>query len=381
MKKHTPKVSIIVPIYNVEKYLRQCLDSIVSQTLKDIEIILVDDGSTDNSPAIVDEYAAKDKRIVAIHKPNGGLGHAYNTGVANATGEYIGFVESDDWVEPDMFELLYNAVKKYDADISKAPFYVYDSTAKTTDTLWKLKRGKEVILDLTTNAPTGVFTIQQLPELAFMHSSLWSYLYRADFVRQIPFMEDKGASYQDFPFVFEVLCRAKSIVVVPKPLLHWRLEMNQNNSTQQVGQQVLKMAARNLEGKEILKKHGKYDELKEAFYFHCFTSNFGFYQKIKHQYRYEYMLALHEVFKDIAKDKDFCFKYFDKKQKNWVQNIIRKNYIRSLFNSPNDWKRFLFSIRINRKKGFLVQLLGFQISSGKYAKKEQRALLAWRIGA
>ncbi|HEB9434362.1 TPA: glycosyltransferase, partial [Campylobacter coli] len=96
-----------------EKYLRQCLDSIIDQTLEEIEIILIDDGSTDSSGSICDEYAAMDNRIVLIHKENAGLGAAYNTGLEIAKGEYIGFVESDDWVELNMFEELYNKAREF----------------------------------------------------------------------------------------------------------------------------------------------------------------------------------------------------------------------------------------------------------------------------
>ena len=103
-----PKVSIIVPVYKVEKYLRKCIDSIINQTLKDIEIILVDDGSPDNCGKICDEYAAKDTRIKVIHKENGGLSSARNAGMEVAEGEYIGFVDSDDWIETDYVgELLF----------------------------------------------------------------------------------------------------------------------------------------------------------------------------------------------------------------------------------------------------------------------------------
>lgn len=96
----TPKVSIIVPIYNVEKYLNKCVDSLINQTLKEIEIILVDDGSKDSSGLIADSYAEKDKRITVIHQCNAGLGPARNSGMKVASGEYIGFVDSDDWVKP-----------------------------------------------------------------------------------------------------------------------------------------------------------------------------------------------------------------------------------------------------------------------------------------
>lgn len=113
-----PKVSIVVPIYNVEPYLRKCVDSILAQTLGDIEIILVDDGSPDHCGEIADEYAQRDKRVRVIHQKNAGLGPARNTGIANAEGEYIGFVDSDDWVESQMFDHLYDAALKYEADIA-----------------------------------------------------------------------------------------------------------------------------------------------------------------------------------------------------------------------------------------------------------------------
>ena len=109
-----PKISIIVPIYNVERYLMECIDSIRNQTLTDIEIILVDDGSPDNSGAICDDCALKDDRIKVIHKKNGGLSSARNAGLKVAIGEYIGFVDSDDWVDGEMYEFLYkNAVEKH----------------------------------------------------------------------------------------------------------------------------------------------------------------------------------------------------------------------------------------------------------------------------
>ena len=112
-----PLVSIIVPIYNVEPYLKKCIDSIINQTLTNIEIILVNDGSTDNCGKIIDEYAKKDNRVIALHKENGGQASARNMGLDIASGKYIGFVDSDDWIEPDMYESLYNKINKTNSDI------------------------------------------------------------------------------------------------------------------------------------------------------------------------------------------------------------------------------------------------------------------------
>ena len=111
------KVSVIVPVYNVEKYLKDCLDSVVNQTLEDIEIICVNDGSTDNSLAILEEYAEKDSRIKIITQENKGLGGARNTGLYHANGEYISFIDSDDWIELNTFEELYNMSKNLDLDM------------------------------------------------------------------------------------------------------------------------------------------------------------------------------------------------------------------------------------------------------------------------
>lgn len=113
----SPKVSVIVPVYKAEKYLNRCVDSIRNQTLEDIEIILVDDESPDNSPAICDEYIKTDARIKVIHKKNAGAGLARNSGLEIATGEYVGFIDSDDYIDCQMFEDLYDSAKKYDAQL------------------------------------------------------------------------------------------------------------------------------------------------------------------------------------------------------------------------------------------------------------------------
>lgn len=118
----TPLISIIVPIYKVEPYLRKCVDSILAQTYANIEVILVDDGSPDGCPAICDEYVAKDRRVVVIHQENAGVSVARNAGLDTAKGEYIAFVDGDDWIEPDMYEVLYQVIKDSGADIAVSSY-------------------------------------------------------------------------------------------------------------------------------------------------------------------------------------------------------------------------------------------------------------------
>ena len=127
-----PLISIIVPVYNVEKYLAKCIDSIICQTYKNIEILLVDDGATDNSGSICDEYAKKDERIRVIHKQNGGLSDARNRGIIESRGELLGFIDSDDYIDVDMYEVLYNTMKVHDADMSMCGVYELYEGQKVT---------------------------------------------------------------------------------------------------------------------------------------------------------------------------------------------------------------------------------------------------------
>lgn len=121
-----PELSIVVPVYNVEDYIHECIQSILSQTFKDFELILVNDGSTDRSGAICDEHAEKDQRIRVIHKENGGQSSARNRGIDAAKGNYIGFIDSDDWIEPEMYEILYTRLVENDADISACNMMQYE---------------------------------------------------------------------------------------------------------------------------------------------------------------------------------------------------------------------------------------------------------------
>ena len=125
-------ISIIVPVYNVDKYLSKCIDSIISQTYNEIELILVDDGSPDNSPKICDEYARKDNRIIVIHKENGGVSSARNAGLDIAKGEYIGFIDPDDYIVSDMYECMVNAIEKYNFDMVVCGYDYIDENGNVT---------------------------------------------------------------------------------------------------------------------------------------------------------------------------------------------------------------------------------------------------------
>ena len=341
-----PKVSVVVPIYGVERYLRQCVDSILAQTLTDIEIILVDDGSPDACPAIVDEYAAKDPRIVAVHQPNGGYGRAVNHGISLAKAPYIGIIESDDWIEPTMYEKLYTRALETGADFVKCMFWAYDSTQPEDkqNVLWNEPERQD-----WHSAPDGAFKPTEWELIFTLHASLWSNLYRADFLRQIPFIETGSAAYQDFPFIMEVLARANTMSMVKEPLLHYRMEANQGSSTMRKDARLLQMPLMALEARKVLERYGILDQVKEAFFLHAFFANYTFQMNIRKELAQEYFDRTHDVMKPIADYPDFTFKYFTPKERGRARKFVKGGSVSKL---RHRWK-------LRLKKGLLtVRLFG-----------------------
>ena len=228
------KVSVVVPCYNVEKYLHECIDSIINQSLKDLEIILVNDGSTDSTLSILKEYEAKDKRVKIIDKPNGGYGETMNRGFDMATGEYIGIIESDDYAELDMFEKLYNCAKEHDCDVVKSGFYYYYSKPNVINT------PSVVATNATANntfCPSTFFeSNMERVEFFNIKPTIWSAIYKKDFIREnnIRFNETPGASFQDSSFNFKVFACAKRVRMMKECFLHYRQD-NESSSINSPG--------------------------------------------------------------------------------------------------------------------------------------------------
>lgn len=348
------KVSIVMPTYNVEKYFRQCIESVINQTLTDIEIIPVDDGSPDNCGAIMDEYAQKDPRVKPIHKPNGGYGSAVNTGIEAATGEYIGIVETDDWVEPEMYEKLYNQAKKLDADVCKASFYRYNS--KAINKKLENQKWQDEIQNIEEYPQDRAFKIKEFPRLFMFHASIWSNIYKAEFLKKnnIIINGTRSASYQDFPFMAEVMCKADKIAVLHDYLYHWRVEEGQNSSTNQKGSRLLIMPDQCEEVKNIVKKCGLYEDLKEAMYKHFFLANFSFYNDIQPKYRKQYFDKLKILFQDLNNDTKFEYKYFYDCETKFIKNIEKGNYYLTAFKSIR--RRFI-QLKFN-SRGKYLKLFG-----------------------
>ena len=210
-----PKVSVIVPVYNVEKYLNTCMKSILSQTLKDIEIICIDDGSTDHSGEILDGIAAKDKRVTVLHRKNAGYGATMNAGLSVATGEYIGIVESDDCILPDMYEKLYEAASNNNLDMVKSDAFFWLETEE------HLSRIHIKGLDAYYNK-----VLDELDRNLFFdfYMNIWTGIYKREFVEkfQIKFHESPGASYQDNGFWFQTCIYATRAMWLNQAFYYYR---------------------------------------------------------------------------------------------------------------------------------------------------------------
>lgn len=194
-------ISIVVPIYNVEQYLQKCVDSLINQTYKNLEIILVDDGSPDNCPKICDEYAKQDSRIKVIHKENGGLSDARNSGMNIATGEYISFIDSDDWIKSEMIEDMYNRMIEDNSDLV------------SSGVLWVDEDGVE-IRNATVSENCVLNTEQAMTELindGKLKQHVWNKLYKADLIKNIPF--DKGKYHEDVFWSYKVIGEAERISI------------------------------------------------------------------------------------------------------------------------------------------------------------------------
>ena len=218
-----PKVSIIVPIYNVEKYLDRCMDSLLNQTLKDIEIIMVDDGSPDNCPKMCDEYAKKDSRVRVIHKKNAGLGMARNSGLEVATGEYVAFVDSDDYVDRSMYETLYHKVKERNVDAVLCKFY-NDDKGNVSEGSVDGMSSEEAVIDFHADYIPNV--IGCLPSVKYNQLygySVWNILFSRSVIEsnKVRFESERNFVSEDILFQLDFAACASKLLLLPKPFYYY----------------------------------------------------------------------------------------------------------------------------------------------------------------
>ena len=215
-----PKISVIVPAYNVEKYIEESLNSIINQTLKDIEIIIINDGSTDKSTEIINEISRNDSRVIVINQKNSGVSKARNIGMMLAKGDYISFIDSDDYIETDMLEKMYRAAEKYDCDIVQCN-YAIDNNGERREVVQNIKPNKllkenEIIEYIKTGLIDGSLA-----------TYVWNKIFKRQFLRDndLMFKEDLNM-FEDWYFIMDIITYTKKMIFLPENLYNYRIAPN-----------------------------------------------------------------------------------------------------------------------------------------------------------
>ncbi len=315
------KVSVIIPIYNVQEYLRECLDSVVNQTLNDIEIICVNDGSKDNSLAIIREYEQKDSRIVVVSGPNGGYGKAMNKGLDRATGEYIGIVEPDDYVLPEMYEDLYQTASEHQLDLVKADFYRF-----TRDKNGEENRTYEY-LDVTEKRYGELLNPSQDPSTIRFKLNTWTGIYRREMIEQyhIRHHETPGASFQDNGFFWQTFIHAERAMIVNQPYY-----MNRRDNPNSSVKSKEKVYCMNIEYDFIRNLLMEDAEIWERFkYMYWWKKYFNYmftYDRIDGQYKADYLDRMSQEYRRAMQKGELDKNAFTPVEWKKIQALIGKNH-------------------------------------------------------
>lgn len=328
-----PKVSVIIPVYNVEKYLKQCLDSVVNQTLEDIEIILVDDGSTDKSLDISKEYAQKDNRIKIIQQQNKGAAAARNAGLSTAQGDYLYFMDSDDFVNIDALEKSYLQISKTDSDICIFKYNIYDDTKeiiKEPDFSW----------DTSIIEAKETFSYIDIPDkiLQICTPECFIKLYKKSFITQLGINFQEIKTCNDVFFTYTTLIMADKITFLNETLVNYRknhttaLSANRGKTAECIILALTKV-------KEYLQTQKRFDEVSEAFYIAA-ISNF--------YYELEFCNAIQKK-KLLKQIKDFLPEKYGK-------NFTNGNFAERIFSIRNSYDKThkiitILGIKIKLKRG------------------------------
>ena len=313
------KISIICSVYNNEQYIHQCVDSILMQTMTEFELILIDNGCSDNCPNIIDEYAKQDSRITVLHNPKGSTyGKALNQGIQLAKGRYVGIVESDDFISPVMYEKLYNQIIKFNADVCNAGYWFHSNDKSNSN------HGLNK-LHYENSDDTKLFSISDYPQFMICPPTMWTKLYNSNFIKKIKF--DEMGRYVDIDFVITVLCSTNSIISLKEPLYHYRMD-NHNASTARPDNASIVIISDMDRARNILKNKGVYDLYKEEFYALMIRPLFGFYMNMKHTRNKKEMFDKSKDFLiELKGDENFTCKYFNDVYKKFIENLWNNKFL------------------------------------------------------
>lgn len=241
------KLSIIIPVYNAEKFLDKCIKSVQTQTLQDFELILVNDGSKDNSLEICEKYSQEDERIIVFNQENSGQSKARNVGLENANGEYVAFLDSDDWVDSDYYEKLVRACEKNDADVSCGSILRVRKHSKK----YRIKYTKEEVY----TKPQEKIDIAHVPDMCYV----WNKVYKKEFLDRINLKFVEGMFFEDVDFVTRAIYFSNKLVTVPDTYYHYWTNWNSTVKTMKVSD---KKRADSLKSKGMVLKFFKEHNLK-----------------------------------------------------------------------------------------------------------------------
>lgn len=291
-----PKVSVIIPIYNVEKYLKESLESVINQSLKEIEIICIDNKSEDKSLNILKEYAKKDNRIIVYeNEENLKQGLARNFGITQAKGEYIFFVDGDDYIKTDCIEKMYNKAKKDDTDITICCWVLYDDKTKKIND----KHGYALLKQIPEEYNEKTFNWRDIKNSIFWQSSVpWDKIYKRKFLIDKDVKFPSGVFFEDNVFVYDAFFKSSKISILRESLIFYR--MNRigavTNTRDKTFFDYLKIF--NLIG-DNLKKINLYDEMKYLYLDYKVITLIWWYKKIKLRYKKQFYKMIREDFKNI----------------------------------------------------------------------------------
>ncbi len=252
-------VSVIVPVYNVEDYIVRCVDSILNQTYKNLEIILIDDGSTDMSGSLCDSFSEQDNRIRVIHKKNGGLSDARNAGLEVATGDYIGYIDSDDWAELDMFEIMVRECEKYGADVAACRYSsVYGD--------YTVNKSTDLILHMTRDEALETYICENVERP--IYNSVWSKLFKRELVKDFRF--PVGKKSEDILYTTRAFCNMNSCVYIDKALYNYVCDREGSIMAAKNGKHMLEDELPFFrEGVDYIREHVSEEMGDKAFYHYC----------------------------------------------------------------------------------------------------------------
>ena len=359
------KLTIIVPVCNVEKYLTECLDSVLMQKQYSMEVICVNDGSTDNSLAILKQFEAKDNRVLIIDKPNSGYGDSMNVGISKATGDYIGIVESDDFVIAGSFEKMLSIAEETNADVIKGNFNFFVAEEQ-----------KETLHPNFQDYPyEKLININEYPTLLFTAPAIWSGIYKSSFLREnnIFFLPTPGASYQDTSFAFKTWVAAKSIYLISDPIINYR--QDSSGSSSNISKKVFNIFNETSEMERFMKEHHL-----ESFYPEFVKTKFISYNwtlsRLNANDKRKFFLRWLPELKSEFEHGYFIKKYWDDYNWNYIHQLVFNSNI--VIDSICEGK-YLDSPAVD-KKGQLAKVSPVYIyGAGKYGIKKKQELESFGV--